>query len=134
MVDRVSKIGNQSLHSAIQERADDESLGCSSSQSWRWKDKMMEMYFDNCKHLLRGCFHFNFVADPGHHSYKECLVSLMYCHEVNSGCFPPWQELKAGQRMHEGEVDMLDNIAQLEADNQLERGPTDRTNYRYLQA
>ena len=52
--------------------------------------------------------HYNLVSDPGRHSYKECLVSLLWCWEVQQGMHLPWQYLKPGKMLTPLDCDMDD--------------------------
>ena len=70
--------------------------------------------------------HLGIVTDQGHHSFKECLFSLVYSHEQDTGCFPCWQHLAPGKTMLPDEVYMEDNVALLAARRKLERVATFR--------
>ncbi len=43
--------------------------------------------------------HYNLVSDPGTHSYKEVLVSLLWTWEISLGMHTPWQHLKPGSTL-----------------------------------
>ena len=62
-----------------------------------------------------------FVSDPGHHSYRECLVSLAYCWELKAGLYVPWIHLVPGKAITPCEVDMLDAVERAREANKLER-------------
>ena len=57
---------------------------------------------------VRPIHHFCVVADPGSHSYTECLVSLVWAWEAQLGVCPPWQVSRPGKKILEGEA-VLDN-------------------------
>ena len=88
----------------------------------------MQLYYANCRlaMLPSDVHHLCIVADPGHHSFKECLFSLVYSHEQNTGCFPCWQHLVPGKIVLPDEADMEDNIAVLAAARKVERVATYR--------
>ena len=73
--------------------------------------------------------HLTLVADPGTHSYKDCLVSVAFSWENNYGCYPPWQHLLPSKFLLPGEANMYADIEQLAADGKLERVAT----YRQMQ-
>ena len=72
-----------SVETALDLKSDEDAYDrCSTWQGRKWTNFAVQLYFDRCSALfLDGVNHFNFVSDPGHHSYKECLVSLAYSWE-----------------------------------------------------
>ena len=56
------------------------------------------MYDQSCHRVynVAEVNHWNVVADPGHHAYKEALVSLVWNWEIKFGCYPKWQHLVPG--------------------------------------
>ena len=81
------------------------------------------MYYKRCSLGFRPSEvnHWNLVADPGHHNYKECLVSLVYSWEQDNGCYPPWQWLKPGKHLTPLDANMDDSIAVHAAGKKLDR-------------
>ncbi len=61
------------------------------------------------------------MADPGHHSYQDCLVSLVFSWELGIGCYPPWMHLVPGKTVTPLEVDMLDIVEEARARSRLDR-------------
>lgn len=43
--------------------------------------------------------HFQLVSDPGTHNYKEALVSVLWCWEIQQAFHCPWQFLVPGKVM-----------------------------------
>ena len=89
------------LGQAIQLGGDQENLGCHQSVGPLWMNKYLQIYYERCQlgFDARDIYHWNLVADPGHHSYRECLVSLLYSWETHAGCYPPWQYLLPGRHV-----------------------------------
>ena len=70
------------------------------------------------------------VSDPGQHSYKECLVSVLYCWEIQQGMHCPWQHLVPGKILTPLDVkDMDQELRRYAASHKLERVAS----YRQLQ-
>ena len=66
--------------------------------------------------------HYNLVSDPGMHSYKECLVSVLWCWEIGEAMQCPWQHLKPGKLVTPLEVeDMDEKMCSKAARHKLER-------------
>ena len=86
---------------AIALRSDLPDLGCHSSVANTWVNRWLQMYDKRCSmsFLPEDCYHLNMVADPGHHSYKECLLSVVYSHEHNVGGYANWQHLLPGKAL-----------------------------------
>ena len=79
----------------------------------------------------RGQFrHLNLVADPGSHSYKECLVSVAYNWQRNMGCYPLWQWVIPSRHLLDSEVAMETHIERQASEGRLERVGT----YRLVQS
>ena len=76
-----------------------------------------------------GINHYCIVADPGSHSYKDCLVSLVWSWEKQLGAYPPWQELVPGKVLLKGEVDPRSELELLRLHKKLTRVAS----YRQLQ-
>ena len=72
-----------SVEAAIALKYDDEAYGCHGSQGTKWTNFSVQLYYDRSVKLWSpdDVNHYNFVSDPGHHSYKECLVTLAYSWE-----------------------------------------------------
>ena len=67
-------------------------------------------------------WHFNLVSDPAKHSYKETLVSLLWCWEVRRCMHCPWQLLVPGKVITPHEVtDMSEHLQHCAARQKLER-------------
>jgi len=65
--------------------------------------------------------HYNLIADPGHHSYKECLVSVLWCWQVQTGMHTPFQHILPGKILTPLDVDMDVEMQQYAARHKLER-------------
>jgi len=68
-----------------------------------------------------GVLHFDLVSDPGHHSYKECLVSVLWCWEVQLGMHTPFQVLTPGRILTPLDAEMDDELMRHAARHKLER-------------
>ena len=80
-----------SLQAALVMKNDEAAYGCGVGQGPRWINIALQLYYDRCKKLWQkdDINHYNFVSDPGHHSYRECLVTLAYS----------WAQDRASMRM-----------------------------------
>ena len=88
-----------SLRQSLNLQRQDADLGCCDDTGKDWFAKEMCMYDQAC-HLVYNAAvvnHWNIVADPGHHAYKESLVSLVWNWEIKFGCYPKWQHLVPGE-------------------------------------
>ena len=61
------------------------------------------------------------VSDPGTHSYKECLVTVLWCWEVSQGMHMPWQDLIPGKTLTPADADMDETELKYAAKHKLER-------------
>ena len=68
-----------------------------------------------------GVNHYNLVADPGAHSYSECLVSLVWSWERQCGAYPVWQLLKPGKAVLTGEAVLDTGMETLRQERKLDR-------------
>ena len=78
---------------------------------------------------IHGVHHYNMVSDPGHHSYKEVLASLLWCWETGQGMHMPWQHLLPGKVLTPYDVPMDEELSSFAARRKLERVAS----YRQLQ-
>ena len=106
-------------------------VGCSSSPSGYWVNKLLQLYYEGNELAFnpRDLWHWNFISDPGHHSYKECLVTILYSWETHGGCYPPWQFLMPGKYVTPMDCNLDDDLVPAAAEMKLERVAT----YRQLQ-
>jgi len=111
------------VEQALRLRNDQDTLGCCSSVGLSWINKSLQLYYERCELGFdpRDVYHWNLVADPGHHSYKECLVSLLYSWETNGGCFPPWQYLLPGKTVTPFDCNLDESIEDFAARRKCER-------------
>ena len=72
-----------SLEAALAMQDDEAAYGCNETQGAKWINIALQLYYDRCEKLRPNddVNHYNFVSDPGHHSYMECLVTLAYSRE-----------------------------------------------------
>ena len=98
-------------------------VGCHQSAGDVWQNKLLQMYQVRCSLLwcTPAINHWNIVADPGRHSYNECLVSLAYAWEIGQGCYPEWQNLLPGGAINDDEVEMLDIVEAKRREDKLQR-------------
>ena len=104
-------------------QSDSPHLGCNEQAADTWKQKEQAMYWDICGFALIGSnvHHFCLVSDPGHHNYKECLVSLLWCWELNQGMHCHWQHLVPGKILTPLDATMDEELARYAARQKLER-------------
>ena len=79
------------IEQAVRLKDDDASLGCSSSRAEVWAQKKNQMYCERTTAVFTHTYHWNLVADPGTHTYKEVMPAVLYSWEVDMGCFPQFQ-------------------------------------------
>ncbi len=87
----------------------------------RWYEGTILAFCHFDKKTLPGVNHFCIVADPGSHSYKDCLVSLAWSWEAQQGVYPPWQELKPGRRVLDSEANLDSQMEALRLAHKFER-------------
>ena len=112
------------LCQALALKKDESALGCHESAGGLWQNKFLQMYYQRCQMIVgrsQAFHHLCIVADTGHHSYMECLVSLAYSWELRAGCYPPWMHLVPGNTLAPGEVEMLDVVEEARRGNKLQR-------------
>ena len=61
------------------------------------------------------------VSDPGMHSYKECLATVLWCWEVGQGMHMPWQHLPPSKTLMPADADMDERTLGYAAQNKLQR-------------
>jgi len=116
---------------AIALKDDEDNLGCGSSRGGDWLNKWLQMN-NTRSELAFGLstpYHWNLMSDPGMHSYKECLVSVLYSWELNLGCFPNWQYLLPGKQITPKDCNMMSEVKPYAARAKCERVAS----YRQLQ-
>ena len=85
------------LRQAVAIKDDEASFGCSSSRGEYWSCLYQQMYSQRMSCVFSHLHHWNLVADPGNHSYKEIMPAVLYGWEVDEACFPPFQYLLPGK-------------------------------------
>ena len=73
--------------------------------------------------------HWNLVADPGTHSYKDIVPPVAYSWEINVACYPPYQHLIPGKLVTSFDCELAEDMVPLAEERKLERVAT----YRQLQ-
>ena len=117
------------LVQALRLKDDAPDLGCSSSRAEAWMQKKQLMYDARVHLAFPHMRHWNLVADPGTHSYKDIMPSVLYGWQVNMACFPPFQHLLPGKAVTIYDAELEEDLAPLAAERKLERVAT----YRQLQ-
>ena len=127
----LARKNRQDLQTVLAVRSDTPDLGCNEYGAAAWTLKEHEMYWVNCGFALSGncVHHYCLFSDPGTHSYKECLVSLLWCWEINQGMHCPWQHLLPGKMLTPDEAHMDEREMAFAARQKLERVAS----YRQLQ-
>ena len=85
------------VEQAIKLKDDEASFGCGSSCAERWLHIYQQMYSQRTTCVFSNLYHWNLVADPGTHAYKEIMPAVLYGWELDEACFPPFQHLLPGQ-------------------------------------
>ena len=118
------------LEQAIRLKDDEATLGCSDSRAESWMQKKSLMYQERV-HAFKfpQVQHWNLIADPGTHSYKEIMPSVAYSWELNMACLPPYQHLLPGKLVTSNDCVLAEDMVPLAAERKLERVAT----YRQLQ-
>ena len=129
----LARKNRQDLQTVLAVRSDTPDLGCNEYGAASWSMKEHEMYWVNCGFALSGncVHHYCLFADPGTHSYKECLVSLLWCWEINQGMHCPWQHLLPGKMLTPDEAHMDEREMAFAARQKLERVASYRQLQRY---
>ncbi len=65
--------------------------------------------------------HYNLISDPGHHSYKECLVSVLWCWQAQTAMHTPFQSIVPGKILTPLDADMDADMQRYAARHKLER-------------
>ena len=65
--------------------------------------------------------HWNLVADPGTHSYKEVMPAVLYGWEIDMACLPPFQHIIPDTFVTPSERNLADDILPLALEMKLER-------------
>ena len=118
------------LEQAIRLKDDEASLGCHYSQAERWAQKKNQMYCERTSAVFTHIYHWNLVADPGTHTYKEVMPAVLYSWEIDMGCLPQFQFIlpsKGGVTDYDCQLE--DDLETLAQERKLERVAT----YRQLQ-
>ena len=93
---------------ALRLRDDAAELGCADRQADRWIEARNVMHFGRMAALFTQLDHWNMVADPGTHSYKEVMPAALYGWNLDMAGFCPFQRLlpaKAVVLLGDTEVD-----------------------------
>ena len=66
------------VEQALRHKDDEDSLGCSASNAEMWGQKKIKMYGGRTSSVFTNRYHWNLVADPGTHAYKEVMPAVLY--------------------------------------------------------
>ena len=94
-----ARASRANLRQALRLRDDAAELGCADRQADRRIEARNVMYFDKMTALFTQLDHWNLVADPGTHSYREVMPAALYGRNMDMVGFCPFQRLlpaKAG--------------------------------------
>ena len=107
---------------AIKLRSDQPDLGCGSGLSTAWAIKRERMYEERAATIVcDGLMHWNMAADPGSHSYKEVMPSVLFAWEKNEACHASLQLLLPGKAVLPRDCNLADDMIDLANDAKLER-------------
>ena len=103
-----ARVSRTNLREALRSRDDAAELGCHDRQADRWIEARTVMHVERMSALFAQLDHWNVVADPGTHSYKEVMPAALYGWNLDMVGFCPFQRLliaKAGVLLGDTEVD-----------------------------
>ena len=90
--------------------------GCCENAVDSWTRRWQSIYDERAAFTTTGAKHFNMVADASCHSGKNCLVSVVWCHENNAAMFAPIQVVQTGDTLYAGELDLTSLAEKLAKD------------------
>ena len=90
-------VSRTNLRQALRLRDDAAELGCHDRQADRWIEARTVMYFERMSTMFTQLDHWDLVADPGTHSYKEVMPAAVYGWNMNMDGWCPWQHLLAAK-------------------------------------
>ena len=90
--------------------------GCCENAVDAWVRRWQIIYDERAAFTTTGANHFNLVADASTHSGKDCLVSVLWCHENNCAMFAPIQVIQTGDSLYAGEIDLTSLAEKLAKD------------------
>ena len=109
------------LQQAIRLKDDEATLGCSAFCGESWMQKKDLMYQGRLSATFTQCMHWNMVADPGSHAYKEVMPIVVYGWEIDVAAFAPFQFLLPGKGITPADCEIDEDIAPYAENAKLER-------------
>ena len=100
---------------------DREDLGCTDGRAYFDEEKLGSMYMWRARTVLAEALHWNLVADPGTHSYKEVMPAVAYSWELDQAAYPSWQHILPGKWVTSGDCAMAEDIVPVADEMKLER-------------
>ena len=94
--------------------------GCCENAVDSWVRRWQIIYDERAAFTTTGARHYNLVADSSTHSGKDCLVSVLWCHENDCAVFAPVQVMLTGDTLYAGEIDLTSLAEKLAKDSQSE--------------
>ena len=88
-----ARVSRTNLRQALRLRDDAAELGCADRQADRWIESRNIFYFERMAALFTQLDHWNLVADPGTHSYREVMPAALYGWNLDMVGFCPFQRL-----------------------------------------
>ena len=92
-----ARVARVNVSQAARVREDQPDLGCSHNVGESWLTKKIKFYNGRVSACFAQLMHWNMVADPGTHAYKEVMPLVLYGWEVNMACLPDFQFLLPGK-------------------------------------
>ena len=74
-------------------RDDAAELGCHDRQADRWIEARHGMYVERMPTVFAPFDHWDLVADPGTHSYREVMPAALYGWDLDMAGFVPFQRM-----------------------------------------
>ena len=119
------------VEQSLRLKDDEDNLGCADKNGQTWGQKKIVMYGERASAVFTCIYHWNLVADPGTHAYKEVMPAVLYGWEIDEACYPSFQYVlpgKGGVTIFDCELE-TDAMVQMSLEMKLERVAT----YRQLQ-
>jgi len=116
-----AQIARTNVEQAIRLRTDDADLGCSTTVADVWAQKMMQMYMERTSYVFTQLVHWNLASDPGSHSYKDVMPSVLYSCELNIACLPQFQHLLPFKTVTKSDCQLDEEIVPYAEEMKLER-------------
>jgi len=125
-----SRQTSASLHSIIQIRKGDASVGCNASRAQHWELLLQNMYQERTNLAWPHIDHLCLSVDSSGHAYNDVFVGLGYSHQLDQGVYAPLQYIVPGKNIYDFEDELAPSVGRLALQGKLARVSA----YRQIQA